>query len=425
MDRSHPVLAGTHPASQSLHDGTGHFQKEILPKPEPVRFVPRRFGRYGMPLHLVRRTLASEPRPDCILVTSGMTYWYPAVAEAVALVKSVFPGAPVLLGGIYATLCADHARITAGADRVIPGEGEPRILDAVAAVTGWKAAVSDIRDDGVFPAPAYELYNRLESAAVLTSRGCPFRCPFCASHLLSGPFRRRDPALVAVEIQSLCARRGVKHFAFLDDALLYRKEEHFLPLLDRIARLGLDALFHTPNGLHPAWMDSATAAAMRRAGFATVRLSFETADGERQMAMGSKVTNEALVAAVRWLSEAGFGPDQIGAYVIMGLPGQSLAEVADSLAFVFSLGIKISLALFSPIPGTPSYEEAVAAGLLPAGADPLLTNNSAFLMLSRPSEYRRFVRLGTIAANGNGMVKQGRRPMEDAEFRKALREMVA
>ncbi len=65
--------------------------------------------------------LASLPRPDAVLVGTMMTYWYPAVADCIKSIKNVFPDVPVLAGGVYATLCYDHAAACTGADHIVPG----------------------------------------------------------------------------------------------------------------------------------------------------------------------------------------------------------------------------------------------------------------------------------------------------------------
>jgi radical SAM superfamily enzyme YgiQ (UPF0313 family) len=425
MDRHRPgpPHPGGIPRLKNLADGTGHFQKETLPKPEPLRTVPRRYSRYGMAMESVRLELARIPVPDCILVTSGMTYWYPAVTGMIALLREHYPGVPVLLGGIYATLCESHARAFSGADRVIAGEGEIQALEAVGSIIGLAVDASRFSSPDDVPDVPYDLYPNLRSAVLLTSRGCPFRCPFCASPLLNREHRRRSPRAVVDEIERLHRARGVVDFAFYDDALLYRSETHLLPMLEELSGKSLPVRLHTPNGMHPAWMDSRTAGLLKRTGFQTIWLSYETSDPGRQESIGGKVTDEALERSVRLLREAGFDATGLGAYVIMGLPDQSLGEVAHSLASVFSLGIRISLASFSPIPGTPSHADAVRAGILAADSDPLLTNPYAFLTMSRPAEYSKFVRLRTLAADGNGMLKLGRRPMNDAAFRKALREI--
>ena len=47
-----------------------------------------------------------------------MTYWYPGVIEAISLSKEIHPDVPVILGGIYARLCKNHALKNSGADIV-------------------------------------------------------------------------------------------------------------------------------------------------------------------------------------------------------------------------------------------------------------------------------------------------------------------
>ena len=79
-------------------------------------------------------------RPDLILVTSLMTYWYPGVQETIQELKSRLPDVPVVLGGVYASLCFDHAKQHSGADRVVRGPGEEGLLDLVQEFTGFETS---------------------------------------------------------------------------------------------------------------------------------------------------------------------------------------------------------------------------------------------------------------------------------------------
>jgi hypothetical protein len=400
--------------------GTGHYCKEIVEKPALFKSVPRHYGRYGVPIHLVQKELETISRPDLILVTSGMTHWYLGVVDAIALLQSRFPGVPVVLGGVYATLCTEHAERVSGADVVIRGEGECQIVPLADALTGHRSGKKDYSDPDSIPPLPYDLYPQVESAVLLSSRGCPFCCPFCASHLLSSGHRRRNPRRVAEEMDRLQRGLNVRHLAFYDDALLFQKESHFIPIMEEWIPRRNGAFLHTPNGIHPKWVDGKTAGLMKRAGFITVRLGYESGNPARQKSMGLKVTDDDLQNAVSRFLDAGFSRSEIGAYVIMGLPAQGMDEVLDSLLFVFGLGIKISLSSFSPIPGTASWKEAVASGLLPEGADPLLSNNSAFPMRSESAGFPDFVRFGTLAALGNKIVGEGGMPLENSEFRRSL-----
>jgi radical SAM superfamily enzyme YgiQ (UPF0313 family) len=80
---------------------------------------------------MLTEKLSAMERPDVIGITSGMTYWYPGLFKTIQAVKSFFKGVPVILGGIYATLCHDHAIRFSGADFVIRGSGKFEIFNII------------------------------------------------------------------------------------------------------------------------------------------------------------------------------------------------------------------------------------------------------------------------------------------------------
>ncbi len=375
-------------------DGSGKFLKTIVDKPGPVVHVPRRFGRYGLPLDRFDMALASLPAPDVVMVASGMTYWYPGVWEAIRRVRARFGAVPVALGGVYASLCSEHARRYSGADQVIAGPGVVAALCLADEVTGHDSQPRRYADFRTWPSPAHELVPR-PFAALLTSRGCPYRCSYCASHRLQPAFVQREPSAVVEEIAA-CARRGISDFAFYDDALLLSAERHLVPILEGVLAQGLKVRFHTPNGLHAAEITANLAVLMRQAGFATVRLSLETMDISRQRATGGKVTTLVFEQAVAHLQAAGFGPGESGAYILAGLPGQPLSEVENTVRFVHDRGVQARLALFSPIPGTPDGDRA-----LPPGADPLLHNNTVYPYSLGEGYVRELQRIKLLAKEGN------------------------
>jgi radical SAM superfamily enzyme YgiQ (UPF0313 family) len=390
LDRFHPSLA----RRAGRPDGRGPFPKEEIPKPAAVRDVPRRFSRYGLPVRLFDEELARAPRPDAVLVTSVMTYWYPGVQLAIELVRRRFGRVPVVLGGIYASLCPEHARAESGADLVAPGPAEEALWPALAEVLGGASpAVPDLSGPDPLPAPAFDLLRDRTWLPVLTSRGCPMRCTFCASSLLAPGFTQRPPAAVLAEIARSHARFGTRHFAFYDDALLAGKTGHAWPLFEGLAA-GPRLSFHTPNGLHVREIDRPTARLMRAAGLSSLSLSLESADEAFVRDRCPKASPRDLEAALRALEAAGYERKTIGVYLIVGLPGQPAAGIAESAAFVRSLGAVPRVAYFSPIPGTPEWAGLVGAGILDEGTDPLLHNKTAFAYLKSglpPSEVRRLL----------------------------------
>ena len=375
LDSHHPGLRSLSERSRQKYRnfGQGPYCKQRIEKPACLGGIPRNYSRYGLPPDLVRGELENLPRPDAVLVGSMMTYWYPAVTDCVALVKAVFPGTPVLLGGIYATLCPEHASRNSGADHIVRGPFDAEAMQLLEKVSGKRLAAFQ---EPPVPRPACELLSSKKVIPLLTSRGCPLRCPYCASRLLQPGFLQRSPREVILEIEHWHVSCGATDFAFYDDALLINPGEHILPLLKMIVERRFRVRFHAPNGLHVAGIDAGLAELMYRAGFKTLRLGLETADPALQRETGNKASRADFGSAARALRSAGFTRDEVGAYILAGLPGQSSASVRGSISFVQEHGIRPCLTEYSPIPGTAFWERAVAASPFPLQDEPLFHNNT-------------------------------------------------
>ncbi len=366
---------------------TGKFPKTPVPVPEPLKKIKRQYGRYGMPEEEFLHRLRNVPKPDVIFITTLMTYWYPGPVRAMELLRQVFPGVPVMAGGIYATLMPEHAKQTLKPEMLWTGPIKESFFESL---REFLPGLRRIRDSGH---RYFEmgLYEGVSYAAVLTSRGCPFRCTYCGSSIITGGgFVQREPQDVVAEILQLW-QSGVQDFAFYDDALLFRAEQHIKPILRELLRRGFTARFHTPNGLHARMLDEELAVLMKRTNFRTIRLSLETVSPERQKATGGKVSSEDITKAVGLLKKAGIAPADIGIYVMYGLPGQPVQEVRESVEFVMGLGVRVHLAEFSPVPDTAEWNVLIEKGIIPGNIDPLLTNNTVFSLLFsgyRESEIR-------------------------------------
>ena len=112
------------------------------------------------------------------------------------------------------------------------------------------------------------------------------------------------------------------------------------------------------------------------AGFATIRFGFESSNPRTQLNTGGKVNNDQLQAAVRYLTEAGYKSEDIGIYLLCGLPGQEAAEVRDSIRYVQSHGARPIIAEYSPIPGTALWECGSNGSRFDLKGEPLFHNNS-------------------------------------------------
>lgn len=353
--------------------GTGKYTHEVIEKPELLSTIPRKYKRYGIKYEEFIERLKNLSRVDLILVTSIMSYWWQGLRDVVTIVRECFKNIPIILGGIYATLYEEHAKEMISPDFVYKGVISDKFVEVL---DSFGIKIERVRDKPLFWWNL-NFYKTMPYAPILTSTGCPYRCSYCASSILYGSFNQREVDEVIGEIEELY-KIGVRDFAFYDDALLYRAEEHIKPILRRVEKIGTDLRFHTPNGLHARFIDEEIASLMKRAGFKTIRLSLETVNIRRQLETGGKVTNEDLERAVLYLKRVGFSGKEIGVYIMYGLPGQDLREVFEGVNFLRKLQVRIHLTEFSPIRGTYYWNRLVEEGKISDNLDPILTNNTVF-----------------------------------------------
>ncbi len=212
------------------------------------------------PLHLTIRNLADVIRKEdpTIIGISSTTPLISKSIEIADMVKKARPDVTVILGGPHATAQGKEILTTSKSiDIVVVGEGELTMLDLVNEfekrnmnlenVTGIiykeqdKIYVNKPRpfienlDELPFPArdllpmnkykPSIKWYYRIPFTTMITTRGCPFKCIFCDSHLTFGRRTRfRSVTNVVDEIEEVVAKWGVKELIFYDDTFTLNKK---------------------------------------------------------------------------------------------------------------------------------------------------------------------------------------------------------
>jgi radical SAM superfamily enzyme YgiQ (UPF0313 family) len=234
---------------------------------------------------------------------------------------------------------------------------------------------SELRTNNL-PYPSFDLYPQLNYVCITTSRGCPLRCTYCVSPFLTKVFFRRDPLKVVEEIEYWTSKYRINNIAFYDDALLIGPSKHFIPIMEEVIKRGIHCNFHTPNAIHIKEINQEVADYLFFGGFKTIRLGLETSNVVTQIETGGKVGNQEFRQAVKHLKRAGYSREEIGVYVMAGLPGQRVGEVEESVAYVKDCGAKPILVEYSPIPHTPLFEKAKKMSQFDLENEPLFHNNS-------------------------------------------------
>jgi len=344
--------------------GRGRFIEKKIESPKPLIDIPRYFRRFGLSRQYLQDILKSQERFDYAFIQTTMTYWYPGVAEVIEDIRNYQPGAKIILGGNYATICTEHAE-TLGADLIIQGKNLEPLWQYIG-----------IEPDLNQPA-LWEAYGKLKTGAIKISDGCPFSCTYCSVPKVYGGFVPRPLEKTISEIDFV-TKLGAENIAFYDDALLHKADEVLVPFLEEILKRNIKVNFHTPNALNARFVTRDLADLMVSANFKTFYLGFESSSVKWQKKTGSKVFSEELATAVEHLKSAGANSNDITAYQILGHPNSDIQELEESMRFVASLGICGMLADFSPIPGTPDGD---ACSKWVDLSEPLMHNKTAFTII--------------------------------------------
>ena len=387
MDRNYPNIQ----KQPSNKYGCGHYIQQEIEKPKVISNIKRRYHRYGIPYDIAENFFRNIEKPDIIIIGSIMTYWYLGIIEVSRLLKEIFPDVPIILSGIYATLCNEHARTIKTIDDVVIGS-----FDNFGSVfKKYDINVELNSNFERFPLPDYSFYKNKEYIVLKTSIGCPFKCNYCAQYILNNnTYTIKNPLIIKDEIYKL-AGDNIKNIAFYDDALIFNSDKLIKVLLKEIQKDGKEFNFHTPNGLHARFLDEELAELMFNAKFIQPRFSLETSNSQEQKNSNNKVNNSEYERTIKYLNNAGYKSGEYITYLLIGMPGQNIENIRESIKYVHNLGSRISLSEYSPIPYTKDWQT------LPQELkqDPLTQNNTYFMTLNK--DYDKLIKLKEFAKELN------------------------
>ena len=357
-------------------NNTGLFEQTEYPKPEIYRPLKRKYKLYGRPRAVFEDFCAHVPKPDIICIGSAMTYWLPGLVETVVCTAEYFPGVPIVVGGIAAQLIPNAIK------RALPDVAiyAKTLFDQQSLTQSGIPFLRDLRIGGWTQSliPGFASQPHLHHSPLLGSLGCPMACSYCASKTLQSTFVCRSPSQIIDELRYCTDTFGVHDCALYDDAFLYRPQSHCIPLLKAIIDSNLHLSLHAPNGLHAKWLTPEILEYMARAGFATLRLGYESGDIRFRTDTSAKASQTELAAAVKRIQSAGFEKSTTGVYVLAGLDCQTPDDVLRDIEFVASLGVQVKPVFLSPVPHTTLFEKYSVTHPRIMD-DPLYHNDSFFI----------------------------------------------
>jgi anaerobic magnesium-protoporphyrin IX monomethyl ester cyclase len=271
-----------------------------------------------------------------------------------------------------------------GADFVLLGEGEQTLLELVSAIRNgqkdfesiaglaWRrngmpvrsAARKVMKDLDSLPLPAWDLVDMESyrsiwmrrhgyfSLNVSTTRGCPFKCNWCAKPIYGNRYNARSPRHVVEEIRMLKERYHFDHLWMCDD-IFGLKPGWVGEFADLVEKEGLSFRFKIQSRAD-LLMQENYVAALARAGCEDSWMGAESGSQKILDAMDKGTTVEQIAGATRLLREHGI---RASFFIQFGYPGETLEDIRLTIRMIWklmpdSLGISVSY----PLPGTVFYE---------------------------------------------------------------------
>lgn len=330
----------------------------------------------------IRKQLAVL-EPD-IAGISQWTHNRQAALDLAGLVREVKPDCTVILGGAHATF--RHAQLLqdgSPVDCVVLGEGEETLLEIVHhrdKGTSWHD-VSGIaylaNGEVVRTSPRAPLHNLdklpmaaayleqsvgvdipLQSEFILTARGCPSACHFCSSpRFWQRKVRFRSPESIVAEMTYIRDRYGLIYFSLRDDTFTAdraRTLEFCRLLIERRTMV----LWNCQSRVTA--LDEELLVWMKRAGCECIQLGVESGSPRILSRLGKKILPAQVEHVAGLIRRVGIN---LSVYLISDIPGETEDDTRETIELIKRIrpddGYVSPLAYF---PGTPLFEEAVAAG---------------------------------------------------------------
>lgn len=335
------------------------------------------YYHFGAGFEVLADDVARE-RPDLVGISSLFSAYHREVLACAGAIKARLD-VPVVVGGTHASAAPESLLAHPMVDYVIRGEGERPLVELLRALgagrapddvpnlvyrSGQRLVLNPLAENyplaelpppdfSDLPVARYRL-GRRPLASLMASRGCPHRCGFCAMQGAHGHgYRRRPVESFLAEIR-LRHAQGYRALDFEDDNLTLARGEMEALCRGLIAEypegeLALQAM----NGVSYLSLDPELLGLMKQAGFTHLNLSLVSLDAATCRAVGRPHAVDTYLGVVREAFRLGF---RVVSYQILGLPGESLASMVETLAFSAGLPVLLGASPFYLPPGAPLAE---------------------------------------------------------------------
>ena len=318
-------------------------------------------------------------------------------------VKRVSPAIRTVMGGPHPSTESGQ-RLMRGfpeVDFAFAGEGEPGFVSFLAQLEAetpeyhgvpglvWRDETGEIhenekqlvKDLDSLPFPAWDLLqperyrwsccymnSKYPAACMSFTRGCPYLCTFCGSHLITGRrVRQRSPENIIAEIRYLQDNFGIKSIDVVDENVVFDRE-YLTNLCTRLIEEEVNIGWNCPYGVRLDRLDEEMVRLMERAGCFGVSLGLESGSNRILKQIRKALTVEKIIEQVEMIKRV--SNITLQGFFVLGFPSETKEEIENTINLAASL--PLDLAVFAPLrvtPGTEIYNTLVKEGAIQEEVD--------------------------------------------------------
>lgn len=308
-------------------------------------------------------------------------------SRIIEYVHEQYPHIQLVVGGIHATIMHRQLLEKYPFIVVILGEGEITFAELIEVLCSESPDLNGIdgiafnRNNSVMvtkqrdliedldelPFPKHELFftDNRASGCILTSRGCPFNCSFCSLDAISRrKVRLRSVKNVVDEIEYMVETFPSMSNIWIHDDTFFLDNDRVIAFCDEIIKRKVQVKFICSGRIKP--LKKEIIKKLENANFIMVLFGLESGDEGILRACHKQITQKDAINAFKLFSHS---PIEVNAFLIVGLPGETIDTVNETANFVKKLQrIKYvyyhNIAVLTVYPGTEVYRIAQAAGMI-------------------------------------------------------------
>jgi radical SAM superfamily enzyme YgiQ (UPF0313 family) len=216
-------------------------------------------------------------------------------------------------------------------------------------------------------APHGAFFDRFPISPIVTTRGCPYGCTFCAARTVAGrKIRYHSISHVLKEVELLYRDYGVREIHIIDDTFTQKAERvrEFADGMQEMQRRGIRVSVGFPNGVRLDTLTETVLADLKRAGCYSMLVGIESGSQRILDLMKKSLTLDLVRERVRLIKKAGL---TVHAFFIIGFPGETEEDIHTTMRFARSLPLDGALfSSFLPLPGSEITRQLIECGDLAA-----------------------------------------------------------